>query len=105
MVAHDEPRVEAFIDKEVQQSSVYVSFKHAVPLLRTPVRRDPHDERAVVRRRATARDQILYAPVIMLWSPGWQLSSHCICRPQMLERACGMWLGAISLVWLTSLYI
>ena len=38
MVAHEEPRVEAFIDKEVQQSIVYVSFKHPVPDLRSPVR-------------------------------------------------------------------
>ena len=42
MVAHDEPRVEAFIDKEVQQSSVYVSFKHPVPDLCTRVRFDSH---------------------------------------------------------------
>lgn len=44
MVAHDEPRVEAFIDKEVQQSSVYVSFKHPVPDLCTPVRRDSYSD-------------------------------------------------------------
>lgn len=29
--------MEVFVDKEVQQSSVYVSFKHALPSLCTPV--------------------------------------------------------------------
>ena len=38
LMAHEEPRVESFIDKEVQQSSVYVSFKHANPSLCSPVR-------------------------------------------------------------------
>ncbi len=38
LIAHEEPRVESFIDKEVQQSSVYVSFKHANPSLCSPVR-------------------------------------------------------------------
>lgn len=38
LVSHEEPRVEAFIDKEVQQSSVYVSFKHPTPSLQSPVR-------------------------------------------------------------------
>lgn len=38
LIAHEEPRMESFIDKEVQQSSVYVSFKHANPSLCSPVR-------------------------------------------------------------------
>ncbi len=43
LVPHEQPRIEVFVDKEVQQSSVYVSFKHALPSLCTPVRpnRDP----------------------------------------------------------------
>ncbi|KAK9846440.1 hypothetical protein WJX81_003803 [Elliptochloris bilobata] len=42
LVPHDEPRVEAFTDKEVQQSSVYVSFKHPAPRLCTPADYQAH---------------------------------------------------------------
>lgn len=49
---HEQPRVEVFVDKEVQQSSVYVSFKHALPSLSTPARPNPTLSWTRVRRRA-----------------------------------------------------